>query len=423
MTGEPTELTLPAEGQGEGKGGLDPNIIAARADGAAIADAVVRFARLLRAAGLPVGPDRTVLATRAVVAAGIESPQVLYWALHAALVGRPEQREIFDQAFHAFWKHPGWQSETSSSIEGNRDNETAGQPLARRLADLLLPHDARHARDASPELVGIESYSFEEVLRQKDFEQMTAAEQRLARRLIARMTLLLEEIPTRRFERSQRGERIDLRRVLRETAAHGSDHIVLAFRRRKVRRPPLVVLCDISGSMESYARIFLHFVYALTNARECVHTFLFGTRLTHVTPLLRGRDPDKAVAKVGHDVKDWSGGTRIGANLAEFNRLWGRRVLAQGALVLLFTDGLDREDGEGVAAAARRLRASCRRLVWVNPLLRYDRYAPAALGARALHPHVSEVRACHNLDSLEHLAAALSGRASPRAAESGIKAA
>src|SRR5262249_20893708 len=205
------------------------------------------------------GPDRIVRATQAVIAAGIESPHRVYWALHAALVSRPEQREIFDQTFHVFWKETGLRVETLAPTETGL--ETASRPVARRLSDALLPHTPINLGDDRPELAGTETYSPEEVLREKDFEQMTATEQRLARRLIQRMTLVLEEVPTRRFERGPRGERIDLRRVVRETAAHGPDHIVLSFLRRKARRPPLVVLCDISGSMESYARILLHFVY------------------------------------------------------------------------------------------------------------------------------------------------------------------
>jgi hypothetical protein len=182
------------------------------------------------------------------------------------------------------------------------------------------------------------------------------------------------------------------------------------FKKRRMRRPPLVVLCDISGSMDAYARLFLHFLYALMNGGERVSSFLFGTRLTNITRNLRNRDPDAALAKVAAQVSDWSGGTRIGESLAAFNRLWARRVLGQNATVLLFTDGLDRAGGEGIADAARRLRASSRRLIWLNPLLRYEQYAPLAAGATELERHVSELRPCHNLSSLAGLAAALTKR-------------
>jgi hypothetical protein len=203
---------------------------------------------------------------------------------------------------------------------------------------------------------------------------------------------------------------VDLRRVLREVAARGPDHVVLRFKERRRRAPPLVVLCDISGSMDAYVRMMLHFLHAVTNARDRVSAFLFGTRLTHVTRTLKGKDPDRAIAKVAGDVKDWAGGTRIGQSLEDFNRLWARRVLGQNATVLLITDGLDRQGGAGLGEAARRLRASCRRLVWLNPLMRYDGYSPLAQGARLLRPHVSEMRPCHNLNSLKELSGALSSK-------------
>ena len=162
--------------------------------------------------------------------------------------------------------------------------------------------------------------------------------------------------------------------------------------------------------MDSYARIFLHFLYAVTNARDRVHSFLFGTRLTHITRMLRDRDPDAALARVAREVPDWSGGTRIGDTLTRFNHIWARRVLGQNALVLLITDGLDRAGGAEVGSAARRLASSCRRLIWLNPLLRYDDYQPLASGARELARHVGEIRPCHNLASLADLIGALSER-------------
>lgn len=245
---------------------------------------------------------------------------------------------------------------------------------------------------------------------------MSAEEQRRARDAISRMALMLDEIRTRRYAPASRGGRLDLRRMLARMAAEGTDSLRPAWRARQWRRPPLVILCDISGSMDSYARMLLHFVFALTNARDRVHTFLFGTRLTNITRALGGRDPDQAIAKVAADVKDWSGGTRIGETLATFNREWARRVLGQNATVLLITDGLDREGGAGIAEAARRLKASCRWLIWLNPLMRYDGWAPLAAGAAELARHATERRACHNLASLEVLANALA-RGRGRAAD------
>src|SRR6185369_2536727 len=183
--------------------------------------------------------------------------------------------------------------------------------------------------------------------------------------------------------------------------------------------PPLVVLCDISGSMSRYSRLFLHFMHSTTNDRDRVYTFVFGTRLTNITRYLRYRDVDLALDRVAEIVADWSGGTRIGKCLAEFNRLWSRRVLGQGAVVLFVSDGLDRDAASGLAREMERLHKSCRRLIWLNPLLRYDRFQPKSLGIRAILPHVDEFRPAHNLASLAELVAALNGPAPIRGSDMG----
>ena len=391
---------------------LAPNLAAGEIDGGRIAENILQFSRLLRAAGLPVGPDRVILATRAVLAAGIERPQILYWTLHASLVSRPEHHEIFDQAFYLFWKDPNFLQQMLSVMVPQLRDESAPktQELARRLREPLTADRPKPQIEPEQriELDMSGTWSADEQLRAKDFEQMSAAEQAKARAAIQRMALLFDEIATRRFSRSRRTTgRIDMRRTLAEMAARGPDYVRIHFRQRRRRRPPLVIVCDISGSMDAYARMMLHFVYAVTNARDRVSAFLFGTRLTNITRTLKGQDPDRAIAKVSGDVQDWAGGTRIGQSLEDFNRLWARRVLGQNATVLLITDGLDREGGEGLGEAARRLRASCRKLIWLNPLMRYDGYSPLAKGARLLKPHVSEMRPCHNLDSLEALARSL----------------
>ncbi len=392
---------------------LDPNLIAAEVDGGRIAENILYFGRLLRASGLPVGPEKIVTATRAVLAAGIDNPKTLYWTLHAVFVNRRAEHDIFNQAFLMFWKDPGYLEQMMAlmlptmKVERGADDKA----LSRRLAESLFKGNEENApREEQVEVDAVGTFSDLDVMREKDFDQMSAAELALAKRAIANLKLIAEPVRTRRFEQGRRGERIDLRRMLRETAAKGGDSLMPAFKRRRWRRPPLVVLCDISGSMDTYARVFLHFLYALTNDRDRVSAFLFGTRLSNVTRELRNRDPDAAIAKVSHGVTDWSGGTRIGATLDEFNRRWARRVLGQNATVLLFTDGLDRDGGAGIDRAARRLGASARRLIWLNPLLRWDGYEPLAAGARALAHHVTEVRACHNLKSLADLAEALDRR-------------
>jgi hypothetical protein len=295
-----------------------------------------------------------------------------------------------------------------------RNSGAPRDAMARRLADsLFLRRDAEHAVER--EILQLDARgtaSDLEVLASKDFEQMTAEELRLAQRAIADLAQHLAKRSTRRFSPAGGGggRRLDLRRMLRRAGSRGLAGVLPLYKERQRRAPPLVVMCDISGSMDSYARLFLHFLYALINGGERVHAFLFGTRLTNVTRILRDRDPDTAIAKAAGAVQDWSGGTRIGESLHSFNKIWARRVLGQNATVLLFTDGLDRSGGEGIAREARRLAASCRRLIWLNPLLRYEGYAPLAAGAAELDRHVSEARPCHNLKSVAGLAAALSGK-------------
>jgi uncharacterized protein with von Willebrand factor type A (vWA) domain len=203
------------------------------------------------------------------------------------------------------------------------------------------------------------------------------------------------------------GPRIDLRGTLRTSLRGNADVIPLRRRAQRKEHPPLAVLCDISGSMSRYSRMFLHFLHAITNDRDRVHTFLFGTRLTNVTRHLRHRDVDVALAGVARAVADWSGGTRIGASLKEFNLRWSRRVLAHNAVVLLISDGLDRDAGADLSEAMERLHKSCRRLIWLNPLLRFDGFEPVALGVRLMLPHVDAFLPAHNIDSLADLARAL----------------
>ena len=398
----------------------DANLIASRVDGGHIQDNILLFARLLRAAGMPIGPQKTVLATEAVMAAGLESANILYWTLHASFVTQPSQHEIFDQAFHMFWRDPEYLEKMMSVMvpkapgtSERRDN----RELSRRLLDSLVGVRKMDegGGETDLELDASGTWSGEEVLRDKDFEQMSAEEQREARTAILRMVPLMEEIRTRRFTPDARGKRLDPRRILREVGSKGPEFLMPRFKRHATRRPTLVVICDISGSMDTYARMLLHFLYALTNTRDRVHCFLFGTRLSNVTRALKNKDPDVAISQVSKEVMDWSGGTRIGETLNEFNRLWARRVLGQNATVLLFTDGLDLDRGDGMDQAARRLRASSRRLIWLNPLMRFDRYSPVVAGARALVRHVNELRSCHNLASLQELAEVLSDQPVPLA--------
>jgi uncharacterized protein with von Willebrand factor type A (vWA) domain len=237
---------------------------------------------------------------------------------------------------------------------------------------------------------------------------MSADEIRDAIAAVHRMKLPLNEVPTRRFKQSNAGTRVDMRRSMRAALRSGTDFIPLMKRKRRMRRPPLVVICDISGSMERYSRMLLHFMHTVTNDRDRVHTFLFGTRLTNVTRYLRYKDVDEALKKVSEAAEDWSGGTRIGHCLEDFNKFWSRRVLTQGAIVVLISDGLDRDEGDGLTLEMERLHMSCRRLIWLNPLLRYDGFEPKSIGIKAMLPHVDIFQTVHNLNNLNDLTRVLS---------------
>ncbi len=381
-----------------------------------LSENIMQFARALRAAGLPVGPGKAIDAIEAVKAVGIGSRDDFYWTLHAVFVQRREQREIFDQAFHIFWRNPQFLQRMMAlmlpSIQVPSVDEDEHREISPRVADALKGEQSGQegeARDIDQEEVEIDAaltFSNRELLQRMDFEKMTLAELDEAKQAIARMRLPIEDVATRRFRRDPRGHRVDMRATLR--AGLRDPHIIpLQFKSRRRRRPPLVVLCDISGSMSRYSRLALHFIHALTSDRDRVYSFLFGTRLTNITRHLRHRDVDVALDRVTENVPDWSGGTRIGHSLEEFNQRWSRRVLGQGAIVLLITDGLDREGAQGLEKQIERLHKSCRRLVWLNPLLRYDAYRPQAQGAKAMIKHVDDFRPIHNLDSMKSLAEAL----------------
>lgn len=385
------------------------------ADGGHLQDSVIDFCRLLRKAGMSIGPAQTVEAVRAVSLVGVGRRDDVRAALEAVLVTRADQRALFAEAFNLYWRA----ANQSLSLDDLMAEMVAPPPRApaasRRLADAMAPSRRREERPAgSVELDARLAYSADETLRRKDFAQMSLAELADARAALQRLTLLRPVIRTRRLKPSAHGHRIDARATMRQSLATGGLALTLA-RRAPGRRPPaLVALCDISGSMATYSRILLQFLHALGRDHDRVSSFVFGTRLTNITRALARRDVDEALARVSASVGDWGGGTRIGEALHVFNRDWSRRVLAQGAIVLLITDGLDRDAGAGLAEEAQRLRRSCRRLIWLNPLLRYAGFEPKSLGIRALLPHVDEMRPVHNLESLASLVEALSTGAEAR---------
>lgn len=380
---------------------------------------ITHFARALRKAGLPVGPGRVVDAIRAVEVAGFSEKIDFYATLQACFVSRPEHRIVFAQIFRLFWRDPQFLEHMMSlMLPMMRGTNELRKPQAaeKRAAEALLDGTEPPEQPDEPEGEEIEfdatlTFSAEERLKQTDFEQMTSDELAEAKRAIAKISLPVRPIASRRTKAALRGKVADWRATMRAAMRSGGDIQRLAMKERRVRWPNLVALCDISGSMSSYSRMLLQFLHAAANEKGAgwaqVHSFTFGTRLTNISRHMRARDVDAALAAAGAEAMDWEGGTRIGEALHSFNRDWSRRVLGQGAVVLLITDGLDRGDADLLAAEAERLRLSARKLIWINPLLRWDGFAPKAQGVKALLPHVDSFRAGHNIASLEGLAAAL----------------
>ncbi len=377
---------------------------------------LMHFARLLRRAGLPVGPSDMLAAQEAFALIDIASRAQVRTALRATMIHRHEHADLFDQAFLMFWRDPEAARAAAAlqMMDGRQQKPERAPPGSRRLAEAMQsPQEKRPPAEERQEIEATFTVSATERLQTMDFEAMSAEEIAAAKREIRRLSLPLDARRTRRRRADPNGPHLDLRATIRQSLRTGGEILSIAATRKTTRPPPLVVLCDISGSMARYAQILLHFLHAVANDRDRVSTFLFGTRLSNITRQLRHRDPEVAFQMVAHAVPDWSGGTRIGEALASFNRIWSRRVLGQGAVVLLVTDGLDREGAVGVAENMERLHKSCSRLVWLNPLLRWQGFEPKSQGIRAMLPHVDEFRPVHNLASLHELVATLS-RPAPR---------
>ena len=386
-----------------------------------LAGNITHFARALRRAGLPIGPGRVIDAIRAVEAAGFTDKRDFYWTLHACFVNRPEHRRVFAQLFRLYWRDPRFMEHMMAMltpmVRGVQE-ERAAQAAEKRAAEALLDgaeapkrEGAEEKEDTMIEVDASATMSSEERLRTLDFEQMSIKEIAQAKRMLARLTLPVKPLPSRRGMAAPQG-RLDAARSMRRALRRGGEIDRLSFKLPQPKYPNLVVLCDISGSMSQYSRIILHFLHAVSNAKGAgwskVHAFTFGTRLTNITRHLATRDVDAALASAGAEAQDWEGGTRIGDCLEAFNRDWSRRVMGQGAVVLLITDGLDRGAPEALARQMERLHLTARRLIWLNPLLRWDGFAPKAAGIRAMLPHVDSFRAGHSIASLEELAAVIS---------------
>jgi hypothetical protein len=388
-----------------------------------LAQNITHFARALRRAGLPIGPGTVIDAVRAIAVTGFTDRTDFYWALHALCVRRPEHRAVFAQIFRLYWRDPRFLEHMMSmllpavrGVQEDRSAQAAEKRAAQALLDGLSPdmpeEDIAPDDDTMIEIDASATMSATERLRQLDFEQMSVDEIALAKRMLARLHLPVEPLPSRRFGTGAQGTKLDARRTLRLALRRGGEITQLARKSPRPRWPNLVVICDISGSMSQYSRMVLHFLHAVANHKGAgwaqVHAFTFGTRLTNITRHLATRDVDAALAAAGREAQDWEGGTRIGDCLHAFNRDWSRRVLGQGAVVLLITDGLDRGAPDALGAEMQRLHLTARRLIWLNPPLRWDGFAPKARGIAAMLPHVDSFRAGHSIATLEDLARVIS---------------
>ncbi len=385
---------------------------------------ITHFARALRKAGLPLGTGRVIDAIRAVEAAGFSSKADFFYTLRACFVTRPEHRAVFSQVFRLYWRDPRYMEQMMAlmlpAVRGVQEDRVA-QAAEKRAAEALLDGIEPEMPETTPQgddeetMIEIDAsltMSREEKLKTLDFEQMSTAEIAEAKRMLARLRLPVKPFASRRGMASHTGHRIDPQKTLRAAMRRGGEMGRVHLQKPRPRWPNLVAICDISGSMSQYSRMVLHFLHAVANEKGAgwarVHAFTFGTRLTNITRHLATRDVDAALRAAGQEAQDWEGGTRIGACLHEFNRDWSRRVMGQGAVVLLITDGLDRDDAASLEHEMQRLHLSSRRLIWLNPLLRWDGFAPKATGIRAMLPHVDSFRAGHSIATLEDLAKVIS---------------
>jgi uncharacterized protein len=390
---------------------------------ARLAENIAHFGRILRDAGLAIGTDRLMAGIAAVEVVGLQRREDVRAALAAVMLERHEQQPIFDAAFDTFFRDPKLLEQLMylvlPKIQGRGEKPNPNRP--QRLNEALQPPRPASAPPppppASEELKeerfeALLSFSDRERLQAADFESMTVDEFAWARRIAAELEPPVQPVQRRRLMPSAKG-RIDLRATMKRMARQPHT-LQPAWREPRREWPPIVVLLDISGSMERYARVFLHYAHGLGQQRLRVHAFTFGTRLTNISRALRHRDPDEALAAADAAVADWKGGTRIAGCLDDFNRHWARRVLGGNAAVLLVTDGLDRDEHGSLSEASARLHRLAHRVVWLNPLLRYDGFEPKAAGVKALLPHTDAHLPVHNLTSLRDLHARLRGGAGGR---------
>ena len=390
---------------------------------------LTEFGRILWEVGIDVGPRKMLDLAETLNYVDITNKEDFYNTLKCSLLAKHEQEPVFDQMFLYYWYIRDQQGKKKANTPGaaKRDDKHMRLPPSerKRLAEHLnSPQEQR--KELRPEIRESErrrradektgdpddddtatpqglAYSALEALRKKDFESFTWDEVQEAKRLMAEMRWHLGMRPTRRKRPSRRGSYPDMRRIVRRNLKYGAELLELTWRETKYKPRPLVIICDISGSMSLYSRLLLHFIHTISNGLLNVEAFVFGTRLTRITRQLKKRDVDDAVRDVSKNVQDWSGGTRIGDALHFFNQKWGRRVLGRGAVVLIISDGWDRGDASVLEVEMDRLQHSCHRLIWLNPLLGSPEYRPLTIGMKTALPYIDNFLPAHNLDSLIHL--------------------
>ncbi len=378
---------------------------------------ILLFGRVLRELGLDVHSGRMLDVVDVLGEVGFRRRQDLSLAMRTLLVHRQQDLQLFDEAFRVFWRAP-------KDRKSRLDLRSIGEQRRYRQPLVAPPKPGSEldgggangdVEDPGDMLTLTRTYSAREVLRTKDFAEYTASEMAEARRIMEGMAWDLGARRTRRWEQGG-GPEHDMRRVVRRNLRYGGEVLKLPERRRKVKERPLVLVCDISGSMERYTRMLLHFVHTLKGGMRNVEAFVFATRLTHITNQLAYRGVDDAVREVSKSVPDWAGGTRIGDALKAFNYRWARRVLGWGSVVIVISDGWDRGDPVLLGNETARLQRSCHRLVWLNPLLGPPEYEPLTRGLQAVLPYVDDHMPVRNLASLEGLAEHLSNLGTRRGA-------
>ncbi len=363
---------------------------------------MVFFGRTLRRLGVECTLPQIFTLVDAMEHINLRERQEFKDAARTVLIQRADQIGIFDQVFDLFW---------SDRAIKPRDKIDLGrilrQALKRNKTLIALPADGADPSDATPtddDVIELRAtYSASEVLRHKDFAELTSEENRVVRRMMLERPWQIDRRRTRRKEAAPKGPTLDIRRSMRHSLRHGGEMVKLTWRRRRTKPRPLVILCDISGSMEAYSRIFLQFIYALSTTSDRLEAFVFGTRLTRISRQLKHRQVDVALRQATARVVDWGGGTRIGESFKRFNYDWGRRVLGRGAVVVVLSDAWDRGDVDMLEHETARLRRSCGRLIWLNPLLGSPGYEPLTRGIRRVLPYIDDFLPVHNLTSLEQL--------------------